>query len=293
MGRTWRGVYVGVLAGIAFAGGERGRAGTFGRVDMSALQTPLYRVEGDAFVRHGGDRFCNRPLYCNHISAVAFGGDKPYAMVGSNKTMLGNLMIGVVRHGEGKWLMDASDITAKYRPGRMEWIVKDASWGETTVRLEVVPTAEGPGMAARMRIDKGFAGDEIVWASGSVGTVNDGVLKHWDMTVPSGEPLLKRGFVPGDCGGDTVQVGEGGAWSVDLRGEKAVTNGRCSVASKMVVADASEWKDPAALLASRAKGLPMCCGAVAVDENKEVYWSVRGASERANKRRRRRSSRQG
>ena len=125
--------------------------GTFDRVDMSTLETPLYTVEGDAFVRHNGDRYTNRPLYNNHLSAAVLAGDKPYIIAGSNKTMLGCLMVGFQRGGNAKWLLNASDITSKYRPGRFEWIVKDAAWGNTTVHLEVVPVADGPGYAARER----------------------------------------------------------------------------------------------------------------------------------------------
>ena len=44
---------------------EAAHGGTAGRVDMETLHTPLYTPEGDAFVRHNGDRFNNRPLYCN------------------------------------------------------------------------------------------------------------------------------------------------------------------------------------------------------------------------------------
>ena len=102
-----------------------------GRIDLATMVTPRYTVEGDAFVRHNGDRFCNRPLYCNHIYAIVLAGDKPFAMVGKQANILGNLMFALVRNGKGTWLQNASDITSKYRPGRMEWIVKDAAWGAT------------------------------------------------------------------------------------------------------------------------------------------------------------------
>lgn len=53
------------------------RGGTAGRVDPETLRTPLYTPEGDAFVRHNGDRFNNRPLYCNQTSAIVVTGDRP------------------------------------------------------------------------------------------------------------------------------------------------------------------------------------------------------------------------
>ena len=50
---------------------------------MDALRTPLYIVEGEAFVRHNGEHFNNRPLYCNQISAIVVAGDKPLLRFGS------------------------------------------------------------------------------------------------------------------------------------------------------------------------------------------------------------------
>ena len=118
-------VFVAVLAGssaVVFAGKQ-------GRADLSTMVTPIYTVEGDAFVKHNGDRYSNRPLYCNHIYAIALAGDKPTAMVGKMSNIYGNLMFAFVRGGHGVWLQNASDITSKYRPGRMEWTVGDQSWG--------------------------------------------------------------------------------------------------------------------------------------------------------------------
>ena len=61
------------------------------------------------------------------------------------RTSMGDLMFALVQDGKGIWLQNASDITSKYRPGRMEWIVKDAAWGATVVHLEMVPGGPGAG----------------------------------------------------------------------------------------------------------------------------------------------------
>ena len=43
----------------------------------SSTEKPApYRVEGDAFVRHNGDRYNNRPLYMNHRLGWLLAGDK-------------------------------------------------------------------------------------------------------------------------------------------------------------------------------------------------------------------------
>ena len=70
-------------------------AGKQPRVNLDAMHTPLYDVEGDAFVRHNGDRYSNRPLYCNQIYAIALGGDKPFFQVGDKNGIQGGLMFAL------------------------------------------------------------------------------------------------------------------------------------------------------------------------------------------------------
>ena len=245
-------------------------AGRMGAIDLDDYRTPVYTVDGDAFVRHNGDRYANRPLYCNHISAVVLAGDKPYAMVGTGKTMLGNLMFALVRNGQAKWAQNASDITSKYRPGRMEWIVKDAAWGDTSVHIEVAPTAERAGLVAHVRIENAVAGDSLVWASGAALGTRGTVLNDWDFTTPNNLSKLKRGFVTGDCEHNVISL-QGSGWSIQA-GEKSPTAvGACSAQTKVAVGDASVWENPAKLVASAAKSLPIVCGSIDVARNQDVY----------------------
>jgi len=258
-----------------------GWAGRQGRVDPSTLETPGYTVEGDAFVRHDGDGYFNRPLYCNRIYAAAFAGDKPYIALGSGKYTLGNMMFALVRSGKGKWLQDASDITSKYRPGRMEWIVKDAGWGGTVIHLEAVPAAEGPGVVTHIRVENALTGDKLVWASGAALAAKQSVLWEYDM-ISQKTDLIRRGFVPDDCKNNTVQA-NGSAWSVQVAGgDSPVATGSCSAAASMRVGDAGRWRNPTALLTSTAGGEPIACGSIPVASGKELYWSLLGPEAQEN-----------
>jgi len=243
-------------------------------VDLAQLQTPVYMVEGDAFVRHNGDRYGNRPLYCNHTYAVALGGDKPVAMVGDAKSILGNLMFALIRQNRGTWLQNASDITSKYRPGRMEWIVKDAAWGGTTIHLEVVPAARGAGMIARVEVENLLPGDRLLWASGGFKNEKRGIMWTMDMTSQTVKYML-GGFAPADCEQNLVQA-QGNSWTLQTATGKSASPavGECSAETKIVVADAGAWKDPVALLASRGNAQPIACGAVALADHQEMYWGL-------------------
>ena len=243
-------------------------------IELDKLGAPLYTVEGDTFIRHNGDRYCNRPLYCNHIYAVALGGDKPYAMVGDKKSLLGNLMFALVRQNRGTWLQHASDVTSTYRPGRMEWQIKDSPWGATVIHLEVVPAAQGAGMLARVRVENAAPGDSLVWASGGFSNAKGDILWTMDMTSQNVKYIF-RGFDASDCEGNKVEV-KGSSWTLQAASVRssAMASGRCSAETKSVVADANAWKDPVGLLASHGKDLPIACGTVALAGNQEVYWSL-------------------
>ncbi len=246
-------------------------------IDLSQLQTPFYTVAGDALIRHNGDRYCNRPLYCNHTFAVVLGGDKPCAMVGGGKVFLGNLMLALVQDGHGTWLQDASDITSSYRPGRMEWVVRDAAWGPTTVHFEVVPAAHGAGMVAHVRVEHASPGQRLIWASGGFSDTKGSILQAMDMTSQN-VSYMRRGFAAEDCKGNEVHV-HGDSWTLQARDGKspATAIGTCSVATTLVAADASRWKNPLDLLASRGDTLPMACGAFSLATNLEAYWYLRSA----------------
>ena len=242
------------LAAAFAATATAGFAGRQGRLDLQPLEQARYAVEGDAFVGHNGELYCNRPLYCNHIYAIALGGDKPYAVLGSGDWVLGNLMFGLVRNGKGLWLQEASDITSKYRPGRMEWIVKDSAWGATTVHVEEVPAAQGPGVVAHIRVDGALPGDALVWASGAATPEKGHVLWAFD-AISQHSKYLHRGFVPSDCEQNRVSS-NGLSWTVQsLAGKPGpVAVGTCSAGSAVVVADADKWQDAATLTASQGRG---------------------------------------
>ena len=248
-------------------------AGKQGRIDLATMVTPKYRVEGDAFVRHNGPSYSNRPLYCNHIYAIVLAGDKPTAMVGKQSNIYGNLMFALVRNGKGIWLQNASDVTSKYRPGRMEWTVKDAAWGNTAVDLEVVPSSQGPGMAAHVRVENAQSGDQLVWASGAASIQHGSILWVYDMTsLKSG--LDKRGFTPEDCEENQVQAA-GNSWTVQAEGGHSA-KGECSEQTQVVIADAAKWEDPVAFLQSKGAGAPIACGSVPVQSGKDMYWTLLG-----------------
>ncbi len=252
------------------------RAGTVGRVDLATLRTPVYDVEGDAFVRHNGDRFNNRPLYCNQLSAIVVAGDRPMVRFGNGSVHNGTFMAALVRGDKAKWLHDFSDSTSKYRADRMEWILKDASFGATVLTLEAVPPAEGAGVALRMQIENAQPGDRLVWVFGGAAQQKESMLGAWDCTTAGREKLLSKGFLPDDCLTNRVTL-DGNRFIVmaNARNAASASIGECSVVSKIVIADASAWAEPLKLLVSSGKEKPLACAAINLDGQREIFWAMK------------------
>jgi hypothetical protein len=259
----------------ALMGQSTSRGGTLGRTDLQTLRTPLYVPEGEAFVRHNGDRFNNRPLYCNQTSAIVVAGDRPLLRFGNGSVLNGSFMVALVRGNQARWLHDWSDITAKYRPDHMQWILRDAGFGATTVTLDAVPPAEGPGMAVRLRIENADAGDRLIWAcGGAMSLPKENMLGFWDVTTAGRQKMLLRGFIADDCRDNRVTLDDG-RFIVQAAGRaRSVAVGLCSVASKLTLADANAWPQPLTLLASFGKDKPLACGVTPLDGTREIFWAM-------------------
>lgn len=250
--------------------------GPVGRVDPNTLRTPNYEVAGDAFVRHNGDRFNNRPLYCNQVSAIVVAGDRPLVRLGQGPVLNGTFMAALVRGDRARWLHDWTDRTSTYRPDRMAWRLKDDGFGATELILDAVPSAEGAGLALRLKIDHAQPGDRLVWVFGGAIHHKESVLHAWDVTTAGREKTLSRSFAPTDC--LTNRVALDGARFVVHATTGAVANfavAQCSVGSAGSVADAAAWGDPLKLLASSAATMPLACAVVELDgQRDEIYWTI-------------------
>lgn len=246
------------------------RAASVGRVDLSSLLTPIYTVDGNAFVRRNGDRYFNRPLYCNHINAVVLAGDKPLIRLGAGHTVSGTMMFALLRGGKGKWFADASDIESRYECGRMDWTIRDRSWGDTSFHLETLPTATGPGMAVRIQIDSAQANDQLLIACGGLTQTHNSVLAHFDVTTEGRQELMHRGFSPEDCSGNTAPTSTDG-WTLS-GSHNSQSIGQCDAPGRWFVADASAWRNPTDLIQA-STNQPLACGLIPLDRS-EIFLTL-------------------
>ena len=250
-------------------------AGTAGRVEAEMLLKPAYYAEGDAFVRHNGDRFNNRPLYCNQLSAIVVAGDRPLVRFGNAAVLNGTFMAALIRGDQARWLHDFSDNTSKYRPDRMEWFLQDNRFGATRLALRAVPPAEGAGVELQLQIENAQPGDRLLWTFGGAVQQSKTMVDIWDVTTGGRQKTLSRGFAPDECRTNRVTLA-GERFIVQANGGRApgAAVGQCSAPSRLTVADAALWTDPLKLLASTGQELPLACGVTALDGQRSVFWTI-------------------
>jgi hypothetical protein len=260
--------------------------------NLYAVPTPKYNPEGDAFVCSNGPLFHNRPLYCNHMPVIVLAGDRPLINWINKDYTLGQLLLGVSRGEQSKWLHDFSDITARYRPGRMEWELRDKNFENLTLVLQIVPMAKTSGYTVKLHVKQAQGNEQLIWGYGGArqewksGNYMDDARKIYDTVLmwkadPSHIPeITRRGFVAKDCGGNTISLDNdrfvfnpapypsGSTQSMHTVGI------RCSDAGKLMIADASAWESPAGLIQAQVKDLPMACGQQQLKPKQDIYWAV-------------------
>ncbi|MFT3827250.1 MAG: DUF4450 domain-containing protein [Chitinophagaceae bacterium] len=124
-----------------------------------------YRPQGNDFVTVNGKRKFNRALYGTNTAFRVEAGDLPefgLYMPG----MGGNCKLGIISKGQSKWLAEAANIKAIYRPGAMLYEIKDPLLGNGTIQLTVLALASSEGVIIKAEAT-GVPGDiELAWVFG-------------------------------------------------------------------------------------------------------------------------------
>lgn len=228
-----------------------------------------YEPDGQDFVIRNGGQFFNRPIYGPENSFRVDGGDLPefsLYLPGHG----GNLRLGLAEGGRAKWLFEAAEVEARYRPGRMLYSVRDALIGDGVLQVELVTQGVGCGLMVRVE-GKGIeAGARLVWAFGGVSGRKG---KRGGDIGCEVEPVREFFQVrPEECRGNHYRV-EGSRARV--RSSVAELVLRFPAGSKLRVCDGGKWRASALeLLASGASSMPVLCGELPLRPDKEMYIAV-------------------
>jgi hypothetical protein len=116
-------------------------------------RTLRYQPEGNDFVIRNGTRRFTRALYGTNTAFRVEAGDLPeFALYMPG--MGGNISFRISANGNTQKLIEASSITAKYRPGSMLYEIRDPMLGNGTLYIAVLAMADREGVIIQVRAEK-------------------------------------------------------------------------------------------------------------------------------------------
>jgi hypothetical protein len=136
--------------------------GLVGRLDAARAGDTgtglIYHPDGDAIAIKNGTRWDNRPLYCHERFSFVWTGEMP-----GLRGEAGIFRFGIERNGIRVMLHRFSDRVMRYRPGRIEWELRDARFPGLTVVLATTTLADANGVTARIAAKGSQPGDKALW----------------------------------------------------------------------------------------------------------------------------------
>jgi hypothetical protein len=141
-----------------------------------------YHPDGSAIVTYNGKNYYNRPLYCNKVWPVVYAGDKPRLVGLDWNGVFGHLDIAMQRRDVSVWLHDFQNITARYLPGRMQWLISDPRFVGLVITMEATTLASGVGFTVHLGSKGAQVQDKLLWHYG-------GYLIGWGL---DGQTQIKK-----------------------------------------------------------------------------------------------------
>ncbi|MBI5766898.1 MAG: DUF4450 domain-containing protein [Verrucomicrobia bacterium] len=260
----------------------------------SNIDRPLrYRPDGTDFVIANGAETFNRPLYGGNTAFRVDGGDKPeFVLYLPGRG--GNLRLGMHRAAGTKWLHAAAKIETRYRPGELLYEIRDPLLGaDGVLRLAVLAYHQTEGVIVRVELGGSGRGDEAgPERSTRAGASLVTSAATLELVFAYGGINGQRGARDGDIGTERVPISE---WfqlkpefcrdnAIELRdgdftltARAATIVGLAPAGTRLRVADAAQWSDPAALLTAQyfaAPQLPVVVGRAPLVSGHPAFLSL-------------------
>lgn len=235
-----------------------------------AQQAPMsdwhYRPQGNDFIKVNGQQRFNRALYGSNTAFRVEAGDLPeFALYLPG--MGGCLRLGLMRSNESKWLIDARQVTAIYRPGSMLYEISDSLLGKGLLRITVIPVAGKEGMLLQVGAERVPAGVTLCWAWG--GATGKKFSRDGDIGAdPESSFYLK----PDYCKGNQVQVA-GNKGSIHF-GKEQLLEALFPQRAVLTVADAAQQVTPVSFLQSKGATTPALAGSMALNNAAKDYLFI-------------------
>jgi hypothetical protein len=219
-------------------------------------------VDGDFAIRNGGE-FFNRPLYGQNINFRVDAGDLPEFSFYLANGHGGNLRLGISAAGVSKWLWQAAEVVARYRPGRMIHEIKDPMLGDGSLRIEALTVEKGAGLMLQVEAHGVPRTTSLTWAFGGVSARRG--ARNGDIGCEN-EPVSRFFQVrPEECRDNRYTLNGSSARLESPAAEMLLT---FPAGSQLAVTDVAQWNRPvaAAPMASATPPLPILTGWVPLGE---------------------------
>lgn len=243
-----------------------------GKIGAEEPRFVRYRPDGRDFVIRNGTRRFNRALYGTHTAFRVEAGDLPeFALylpgVG------GNLQFGLVVAGESKWLIEASSIEARYRPGTMLYRIEDPLLGDAVLHLQVLALSDAEGLVLRAETEGEVPGEMQLLAVFG-GANGKKFSRGGDIGA---DPESGFYLHPEYCTGNEYQV-QGNAFVLDYthgRDGHRRLRGAFPHGSMPRLGDAHAMEDPRSLLGSSASETPVIFAEVDLNRQGAHFIMIR------------------
>lgn len=233
----------------------------------TGLSAAYYHPEGDGFVKVNGTKRFNRALYGTNTAFRVEAGDLPeFAMYLPG--MGGNIKLGLQGKGGSKWLTQAQQIKATYKPGTMVYEIGDAMLGSGRLYITVLPMAMEEGMLIKVS-GSGMAVANLCFAYG--GVTGKKFSRDGDIGA---DPESSFYMKPEYCRNNVITLKERNSFSLGYAPGKTV-EGVLPANATIQLADASYGQTPEMLLQSKPGEAPVITCQLPL-KNGQVYYFLLG-----------------
>ncbi len=231
-----------------------------------------YKPDGADFVIVNGNKRFNRALYGTPTAFRVEAGDLPeFLLYMPNKG--GNLKLGIATDRGEKWLIEAAEIKAIYRPGTMLYEIKDPLLGQGQLNLQVLAMADAEGMVLSMETAPNTAPFELIWTYG--GASGHRPSRDGDIGADPEEGFYLH---PEHCKDNKFAISNN-TFLLDfkIKNNTHQIQGIMPSGSTLKLADARKQDSPKTLWQSGESELPVVVGRQALKPAQKVFFGLQNS----------------
>lgn len=226
-----------------------------------------YHPEGNDFVITNGERRFTRALYGTNTAFRVEAGDLPeFAMYLPG--MGGNIKFGLVNQDSSKWLIDAKNIKARYRPGSMLYEITDPILGHGKLVISILAMADAEGAIIKFEAENISPATRLIWAYGAV--TGRKFSRDGDMG-PDPESVFY--MKPEYCINNQYRIANNEFLLQHAANKNILIKGIVPTEASVAIVNARHQETPLALLHSIADSTPVVCGELLLKNKATHYFS--------------------